>query len=81
MTTERGTGIYKEVNLPPFEAVGDWREFSLPSDAPLVNENIREFGSGFYYRSNSPWTSFLRKLWNWKTASLRCMTFPVLFRT
>jgi pimeloyl-ACP methyl ester carboxylesterase len=25
--------------------------------------------------------SFLRKLWNWKTASLRCMTFPVLFRT
>jgi hypothetical protein len=19
--------------------------------------------------------------WNWKTASLRCMTFPVLFRT
>jgi nuclear pore complex protein Nup160 len=63
MTTERGTGIYKEVNLPPFEAVGDWREFSLPSDAPLVNENIREFGSGFYYRSNSPWTRNRSIIW------------------
>jgi nuclear pore complex protein Nup160 len=46
--------IYREVILPSFEKINDWREFTLSDEASVVQDTEKNFfGSGYAFKNSS----------------------------